>query len=360
MKRVLLVCLALGLAFAGLNAAQGQVEFITNGGFEMGVIDPLNPVGPDKGDQTAEPWTWWGGGGHQDPYDQGRNPNPSVDANNGSTNSWCNFGNPAYVNVASHHTWLFPPTTGMWVVPGATLRAQGQWYIPTLVHNYTSGLDENNLPAAMTEARAGIYLSMSGGYDTQRLLDPRYPGDPESSITTYDQWVSIDVNWTLDPVYTTAGKVSYPSFRIFGGDGTDISGGLNPGGYMDNLSITSDDYRDDLMGYVKDPGGNPVEGAVVRLRSPFIDYASMTPEQIEAGEGMDEVTTAANGSYLLPTWAPHGYEFSVSSLAGGSTETLLVTSGAGQFPDIVVPEPSTMMMLVAGLMGLAVYWRRRK
>ena len=334
------VCVVLGLAFGGLNTVQA-VEFITNGGFEQGVI---NGSGPDKGPQTAEPWTWWGGGGHQDPYDQGRNPNPSVDANNPSANSWCNFGNPAYVNVASHHTWHFPPTTGMWVVPGATFRVQAQYYIPTLVHNYTSGLDEPNLPAAMTEARAGVYLSMSGGYDTQLLLDPRYPGDPASSITTYDQWVSYDLNWTLDPAYTTAGQVSYPSFRIFGGDGTNISGGLNPGGYFDNLQITSDDYRGDLHGFVKDIFGNPLEGAIVTLRSPFYDYDAMTPEQIEANAGMDVVTTAADGSYTLPTWAPHGYEFSVDATyddpyTSDGPHLLTVSSTAGLFPQITMSPP---------------------
>jgi len=366
--KMLAVVLAVSVvAFAGLNTVHATVEFNINSGFEDGTVVPGLPgdYGPDH---TAHPWSYWGNTiPDPDPDNlaanpQAANPNPFVDANNPSPRVWANFNNPSYVNVASQNDGAHRPVTGMWFVPGATYHFTGQWYVPS-----------SEIVGGTVEPRGGFILSMSGQSGQPTYVQPLrkdYWDDPDtmlipvinpvSATLATDQWDTKAFDWVFDPTYLPQ-HCNYPSIRLYGGDGIQYIGGgkgaPNPGGYFDNFSITSDDYRDDLHGFVKDLLGNPVEGAVVRLRSPFFDYGAMTPEQIEAGQSMDEVITLADGSYTLPTWAPHGYEFSVSS-PGGGPELLLVTSGASQFPDIIVPEPATMGLLLFG--GLGVLARRRR
>jgi autotransporter-associated beta strand protein len=159
-------------------------------------------------------------------------------------------------------------------------------------------------------------------------------------------WNTFDANGQVTGTYNTVPQiVNYPSFRIFGGDGSrylGIAAGTapakplvdvpNPGGYFDNCQISSDDYRGDLHGFVKDDSGNPIEGATVTLTSPFRTEK-------------DVVTTLADGSYTLPTWAPHGYTFSVNAAYGTYTsdgpKDLAVSSTAGQFPQITMTPART-------------------
>ena len=150
--------------------------------------------------------------------------------------------------------------------------------------------------------------------------------------------------------------MSYPSFRLYVGDGRYIGENAgtppdaplldvhNPGGYFDNCQITSYDYRDDLHGVVKDYRDRPIEGATVTLTSPFDTNRT------------DEVTTLANGSYTLPTWAPFGYTFSVdasytTNYTSDGPKTLAVSITDATFPritltPIIPPPPESTLLLV--------------
>jgi hypothetical protein len=60
------------------------------------------------------------------------------------------------------------------------------------------------------------------------------------------------------------------------------------------------------------------------------------------------VTTLADGTYTLPTWAPFGYTFSVDASFGTYTsdgpKTLKVSSSAAQVPDITLTAPVVTTM----------------
>jgi hypothetical protein len=223
------------------------------------------------------------------------------------------------VNVAAQNNM-----SGVWLVPGATYHVHAQYYVPS-----------SEVQSGVT-ARAGIYLSMMANPPGQyRVLDPRYPNNPSNpvspNITNLDQWVTIDFNW-VNPGAVIE-QVNYGSFRLYGGDGTNLSTATfpNPGGYFDNCQISSSVYRNDLHGVVKDNSGNPVEGATIVVSSSYL-------------ANMETNTTLADGSYTFSSWAPYGYTFSVNATYGAygsdGPKSLVVSSTAGTFPLITMTAPS--------------------
>ena len=348
------VCAVLGLTFAGLNTANATVNFCLNPGFENSVTVPGG-----GGRDDCQPWSYWGGTG-------GPIANPFSDVNNPSPRVWSNFGNPYYVNVASQNNGNLRPASGFWMVPGASYHFHAQMYVPS-----------SEIVLGTTTARLGLTLSMSdsnpsGQATYLRPLDPRFYENPNvepplvpitpviSPVITPDQWNTFDFDWTFAGPLVQ--HVQYPAARLYGGDGRYLGTAAgtppakplvavpNPGGYFDNVQISSDVYRNDLQGFVKDSGGNPISGATVTLTSPFTT-------------AVDVVTTLTDGSYTLPTWAPFGYTFSVDATYTGYTstgpQTLAVSGTAGLFPQItMVPEPATMALL--GLGGIAMLIRRKK
>jgi hypothetical protein len=366
------VCAVLGLTFAGLNTANATVNFCINPGFEIGgyadgagcpnYTDASQP--PE--DHNAMPWSIWGSWSPPNAYPQAAIPNPFIDANNPSARVWANFNNPYYVNVASQNNGNLRPKTGFWLVPGASYHFTAQVYVPS-----------SEIVLGTTTARLGLTLSMSasnpaGQSTSLRPLDARFYEVPTvepptgpitpviSPVITPDQWNTFDLDYVFPGPLVQ--HCNYPAARLYGGDGRYLgqSAGTppakpavacpNPGGYFDNVQISSTVYRDDLQGFVKDGLGNPISGATVTLTSPFTT-------------AVDVVTTLANGSYTLPTWAPFGYTFSVDATYPGYTstgpQTLNVSGTAGLFPQItMVPEPATLALM--GLGGIAMLIRRKK
>ena len=349
--------LAPTLALTLLNTVHAGVNFSLNAEFEDDTYVE-GRGGGNYGANTAQPWSYWGGGSVGDPYPQAAIANPFPDENNPSPRVWANFNNPYYVNVAAQNNGSMRPATGMWLIPGATYHFHVQYYVPSTVTK-SDGSTETNVVDGITP-RAGITLSMfpsdPAGQETylqplnrNYFLNPKVEppvgliDHPVSPDITPDTWVTFDFDWVFEgplPLHC-----NYPAFRIFGGDGRYIgtaagtppanpsTAAPNPGGYFDNCQISSDVYRDDLNGYVKDDSGNPIEGATVTLTSPLTT-------------AVDMVVTLADGSYTLPTWAPHGYEFSVNAglseyTSEGSASQTVGESGNGAFPDIIMVAPST-------------------
>lgn len=390
-----ITCLV-ALCFAGLTSVHAAIEFNVNPGFENSTIVPGRP-GDGYGANAAQPWTYWGNspnlmnGNNTNP--QAAVDNPFSGTANNSSRVWANFNNPFYVNVASQNNGSHRPASGWWMIPGKKYTISAQFYVPS-----------SQLMAGTTEARAGIYFAMHGSGTTPaqpgtlRPLDPRYfensnveppiaiftPQQAEISATIpTDVWHTVTFDYvfpttfdTYDSVGNVTGtynavpqRVNYPSFRIFGGDGSRYSGRdagtppanplvavPNPGGYFDNLSITSEDFRSDLKGFVKTESGVPVEGATVTLTPP-----------VALGTTTDVVTTAADGSYTLPTYAAYGFTYSVDASYTGSTsdgpKSLLVSSTAGEFPLItlsgtVIEEPNTDLIKVAGQLLIDLNYTR--
>ena len=388
------VCAVLGLTFAGVNTANATVNFCINPGFEVGGYAPgagcpnYTDASQPPDDHNAMPWSIWASWSVPNAYPQAAIPNPFIDANNPSARVWANFNNPYYVNVASQNNGNLRPASGFWMVPGASYHFTAQVYVPA-----------SEITLGTTTARLGLYLSMSGSGTTPaqpttlRPLDPRFYENatvepplaifvpqvsPVSPVIVPDTWNTFDLDYvfpttfqtfnsttgavTGGPYTTIPQHVNYPSARLYGGDGRYLGTAAgtppakplvavpNPGGYFDNVQISSDVYRNDLQGFVKDSGGNPISGATVTLTSPFTAT-------------VDKVTTLADGSYALPTWAPFGYTFSVDATyldwTSDGPKTLAVSGTAGLFPQItMIPEPATMALL--GLGGIAMLIRRKK
>lgn len=389
-----ITCL-LALCFAGLTSVHAAVEFHKNPGFEDATI-VAGQLGDNYGANAAQPWTYWGNSPNlvngNDTNPQAAVDNPFPSAANNSSRVWANFNNPFYVNVASQNNGSHRPASGWYLIPGKKYTISAQFYVPS-----------SQLILGTTEARAGIYFSMatSGTTPAQpgnlRVLDPRYyensniepplaifdvqQTETSATIPT-DQWHTVTFDYIFPTTFniydattgavtgtynTIPHRVNYPSIRIFGGDGRyiGVDAGTpptkpsvavpNPGGYFDNCSITSEEYRNDLKGFVKNESGAPVEGATVTLTPPT-----------ELGTTKDVVTTAADGSYTLPTFAAYGFTYTVdANYETGSTsdgpKSLLVSNTAGEFPLITlsgIEEPDTDSIKVAGQLLIDLNYTR--
>ena len=351
------VCAVLALAGPNSVHAAGQIELNKNGDFE----DPTPPLpgqaGGSYGTNSCVPWSYWGNSAglpNCNPTNaQGAITNVFMDASNPSPRIWANHNNPFYVNVASQNNGNHRPATGIWFIPGATYTMSGQFYVKS-----------DQIILGCTQARAGLYFSMNTGPAGQvlgnfiRALDPRYYNAPTAEPPTGpvvpiidpviipDQWNTKTINWVFPG--PAPHRLDYPSWRIFGGDGTrflGVNSGTpptapatpvpNPGGYIDNASLRSDAYRNDLWGYVKDGDGAPIAGATVILSQVF-------------DTNKDVVTTGADGRYTLPTFGAKTYTYTVTAtnslgVTANSPQAMVVSdSGNGQFPDLVFGFPTIL------------------
>jgi hypothetical protein len=321
------------LFVAGTGSASAT-DFIRNGDFEGtgGTPDPSYVTGfaAYSPANLYFPWSAFGGtgtgGGFEQPNGVGRIANPFPGAANNSPTVWQDFGNPTYVNTASQNYM-----SDVWLIPGATYRIQAQFYIPS--SEVTTG----------TQPRASMSFALMNG--SVRILSPRYPDDPAnpaSATLPTDTWHTYDFNWVC-PSVTTAGtpltgptQVNYAPIAWFGGDPTTptpdasnnygLSQGThtNPGGYLDNVQISSAAYTGTLSGLVKETGG-PLQGVTMTVNYQSSRFRTNPVEPV----------TLVNGTYSLAGLIP-GETYSVTaSKAGYASETVTATAGS-VLPDIVL------------------------
>ncbi|MCX6875820.1 MAG: carboxypeptidase regulatory-like domain-containing protein [Verrucomicrobia bacterium] len=307
------------VCFAGLSSASAT-DFILNGDFEGtgGTPNPGYVTGFAQYTPASLYWPWSAfgntgtGGGFEQPNGVGRYANPSVDANNPSATVWEDFGNPTYVNTCSQNFM-----SDVWLIPGATYQVHAQYYVPS-----------SEVQAGVTPI-AGIYLTMYDG-SQRRLLDPRYtgttPNDPRSAITVLDAWHTIDLDW-VNPG-TVPERLNYGSFRLYSWNGAAL-GTQNPGGYFDNLQISSAAYTGTLSGLVKNSSG-PLEGATITVNYSGSQFRT-SPR---------EVATPVDGTYSLAGLIDGGSFDVTASRTGYLSKTVTVTASS-VVPDITLdPAPT--------------------
>ena len=271
----------------GLSTALA-VDFCVNPGFEDGTGN------------AAPPWSFWGGTG-------GAVANPFVGTANPSPRVWSNFGNPTYVNVASQNNMnLILDTTGT-----VTYHVHAMYYVPS------SEIVSNAIP------RAAIRFSCDTPPGTTYAAGAPFLLDDASDTATIapDGWVTFDFDWSST---SGCGHLNYMSFRLYGHDPDTNARRDNPGGYFDNCQMSSDAYRNDIHGVVKDNLGVGVPGATVALNNA---YALIETK-----------TTAADGSYAFTTMVPYGdYTVNASKFTYTPNSTPLTLSAASaSAPDITL------------------------
>jgi hypothetical protein len=146
---------------------------------------------------------------------------------------------------------------------------------------------------------------------------------------------------------------------VVGSGGTffaSASGGLHVTVDGERLTI-SDSFDTNGNGFKFDSGPTTVQ---ITLGQSFqIQTALGTSASIRDLSGTSSVVTVDLGSALAPFGASGGpTSFQLFDQGGASIPNFTLASGSGQFQFYVVPEPSTGMLLLAGLLALVCGKRR--